>query len=74
MLESLGYDLAEFETIPRRYFYNSGLSLGGYLNIYYNDYENELALNTSNSRNYVFTGKGCTDLAQKIENDWDGLF
>ncbi|MRL88003.1 hypothetical protein GJI80_09055 [Lactococcus lactis subsp. cremoris] len=74
LLENLGYDLAEFETIPGRYFYNSGLTLGGYVNIYYNDYEKELARNTSNSRNYVFTGQGCTDLAQKIENNWVGLF
>ena len=29
LLENLGYDLAEFETIPGRYFYNSGLSLVG---------------------------------------------
>lgn len=74
LLENLGYNLAEFETIPGRYFYNSGLTLGGYVNIYYNDYEKDLARNTSNSRNYVFTGQGCTDLAQKINNDWVGLF
>ena len=72
--ESLGYDLAEFETIPGRYFYNSGLTLVGYVNIYYNDYEQELARNTYNSRNYVFTVKGCKDLAQNIEKDWVGLF
>ena len=29
LLESLRYYLAEFETIPGRYFYNSGLLLGG---------------------------------------------
>jgi phage replication initiation protein len=74
LLENLGYDLAEFETIPGRYFYNSGLTLGGYVNLYYNDYEKDLVRNTSNNRNYVFTGQGCTDLAQKINNDWVGLF
>ena len=26
------------------------------------------------SRNYVFTGQGCTDLGQKVNNDWVGLF
>ena len=30
LLESLGYDSAVFETIPGRYFYISGLTLGGY--------------------------------------------
>ena len=65
LLENLGYNLAEFEIIPGRYFYNSGLTLGGYVNLYYNDYEKDLVRNTSNSRNYVFTGQGCTDLAQK---------
>lgn len=74
LLENLGYDLAEFETIPGRYFYNSGLSLGGYVNLYYNDYEKDLARNTSHNRNYVFSGQGCTDLAQKINNDWAELF
>ena len=48
--------------------------MSGYVNIYYNDYEKEFARNTSNSRNYVFTGPGCTDLAQKIENDLVCLF
>lgn len=74
LLENLGYNLDEFEEVPGRYFYNSGLTLGGYLNIYFNDYEKELARNTSNSRNYVFTGQGCTDLAQKIDNNWIELF
>lgn len=74
LLENLGYDLDEFDTVPGRYFYNSGLTLGGYVNLYYNNYEMDLARNTSNSRNYVFTGQGCTDLAQKINNDWVGLF
>ena len=27
LLENLGYDLDEFEPIPGRYFYNSGLTL-----------------------------------------------
>ena len=58
MLESLGNDLAEFETIPVRYLYNSGLTLGGYVNNYYNNYEKELARNTSNSRNIVLRVQG----------------
>lgn len=74
LLKNLGYDLDEFEEIPGRYFYNSGLTLGGYVNVYYNDYNKLLARNTSRSRNYVFTGQGCTDLAQKIDNDWVSLF
>ena len=74
LLASLCYYYAAFETIPGRYFYNCGLTLGGYVNIYYNDYDKELARNTSNSRNYVVRDQGCTDLAQKIENDWVGMF
>lgn len=78
LLESLGYDLADFESIPGRYFYNSGLTLGGYVNIYYNIEDEEkdkiIHRNSSMSRNYVFTGQGCTDLGKKIDNDWVGLF
>ncbi|MDT2914829.1 replication initiation factor domain-containing protein [Lactococcus lactis] len=74
LLKNLGYVFADFEAIPGRYFYNSGLTLGGYVNVYYNNYDKDLARNTSHSRNYVFTGQGGTDLAQKIENDWVGLF
>lgn len=74
VLENLGYVLEEFEEISGRYFYNSGFTLGGYVNLFYNDYDKDLAKNTSHSRNYVFTGQGCTDLAQKIQNDWVGLF
>lgn len=74
LLENLGYDIAEFESIPGRYFYNSGLTLGGYVNIYYNDREKEISRNSSMSRNYVWTGQGCTDLAQKIDSDWVRFF
>lgn len=74
LLENLGYDVAEFEPIPGRYFYNAGVTRGGYVNVYFNDYSKELAKNTSNSRNYVFTGQGCTELAEKIENNWVQLF
>ena len=74
LLENLGYNLAEFEIIPGRYFYNSGLTLGGYVNLYYNDYEKDLARNTSNSRNYVFYWSRLHGLGAKINNDWVGLF
>lgn len=73
LLKILGYDVGEFEPVPGRYFYNSGVTLGGYVNVYYNDYSKEVARNTSRSRNYVFTGQGCTDLAQKIDNKWHML-
>lgn len=74
LLENLGYNVDEFEEIKGRYFYNSGLSLGGYVNIYFNDYSKDVATNTSCSRNYVFTGQGCTDLASKIDNNWIEFF
>lgn len=74
LIQLLNYDLNDFEEIPGRYFYNSGLSLGGYVNVYYNDFSKKLMKNTNPTRNYVFTGQGCTDLAQKIESDWNWLF
>ena len=63
LLENLGYKIKEFESIPGRYFYHSGLSLGGYVNVYYNDRKKDVHCNSSISRNYVWTGQGCTDLA-----------
>lgn len=74
LLENLGYKIKEFESIPGRYFYNSGLSLGGYVNVYYNDIKKDVHRNSSMSRNYVWTGQGCTDLAQKIDSDWNSFF
>ena len=44
LLENLGYDINDFETVPGRYFYNSGITLGRYVNIYYNDYEKDLTV------------------------------
>lgn len=74
LLENLGYNIAEFEEVPGRYFYNSGLTLDGYVNIYYNDREKLVSRNSSMTRNYIWTGQGCTDLAQKIDSDWSRLF
>lgn len=74
LLESLGYNVEEFQEIPGKYFYNSGLTLGGYVNIYYNDVKKDVYPNSSMSRNYVWTGQGCTDLAQKIDCNWNLFF
>ena len=35
LLQNLGYKFEDFEEVSPRYFYNSGLTLGRYLNIYY---------------------------------------
>lgn len=72
-LAELGYDVGMFEEIPGRYFYNTGLTLNGYVNIYYNDLDKSLIRNTQFSRNYVFTGQGSTDLAKKINSQWIDL-
>lgn len=59
LLESLGYDLADFESVNGRYFYNSGLTLGGYVNIYYNskDKKKEIHRNSSMSRKFLSVKK-----------------
>lgn len=38
-LEKIGYKLSDLETVAPRYFYNTGLSLGRYFNVYYDDEE-----------------------------------
>lgn len=74
ILELLGYHLADFEEVPGRYFYNSGATLGNYVNVYWNDPDKPRHKNSSRTMTVVFTGQGSTDLAQKWDNDWFSLF
>lgn len=67
ILDSWGYDLDLFEEIPGRYFYNSGLTIGYYFNIFYNDPAKEVSQNSSSSINFQLTGNGCTDLGYHLE-------
>lgn len=66
MLDYLGYDFAECEELSGRYFYNSGLTYGNYLNIYYDDYTKKVSKYSAKNVLYVWTGQGSTDLAQKL--------
>jgi phage replication initiation protein len=76
ILKILNYNIDDFEDIPGRYFYNSGLTLGRYVNVYFNDTNNEKKIfkNSSNTINFVFTGQGCTDLALRFDNNIYGIF
>lgn len=68
ILDSWGYDIDLFEQIPGRYFYNSGLTIGYYFNIFYNDPVKEVSKNSSSTINFQLTGNGCTDLGYHLEN------
>ena len=37
LLKILGYDLADFDEIPGRFFYNSGATYRNYVNVFLND-------------------------------------
>lgn len=74
LFEELGYDLGEFEETPGRYFYNSGLTFFRFVNVYWNDPNKKRHVNSSDTLTVVFTGQGCTDLAEKICSDWVSLF
>lgn len=74
ILGVLKYGVHDFEDIPGRYFYNSGLTLGRYVNIFYNDKEKPIFKNSSDTINFIFTGQGCTDLALKFNNDIYKIF
>lgn len=65
-LEKIGYKLSDLETVAPRYFYNTGLSLGRYFNVYYDD--ESKGLNKYSPRNIlvIWTGQGTTDLALKL--------
>lgn len=69
LLKKLNYDINEFDNVPGRYFYNSGLTLSGYVNIYYNDKSKEVYKNSSDTVNFVFTGQGCSDLYSRVSGN-----
>lgn len=62
-LLEIGYENDKFQEISGRYFYEKGLTLGNYLNIFFNECENPY---TKASVYFQFTGQGSTDLAQKL--------
>lgn len=73
-LDVLGYNVKDFEEIPARNFYNAGLTLGRYLNVYYNRPDLDKASYSSDTRNYIFTGQGCVSLYKKLEGNLDRLY
>ena len=74
LLKILGYDLAEFDEIPGRFFYNSGATYRNYVNIFWNDHEKPWHKNSSRTMTVVFTGQGSTELAEKWDTDWVSIF
>lgn len=68
----LGYDLSLFQETGGRYFYNCGLALGSYVNIYFNDPKRAGKVNQNNlSISFQFTGVGCTDIADRLEERYE---
>lgn len=70
----LNLDLTEFEEVPGRFLYNSGATFNGYVNVYWNDEEKPVHKNSSNTMTLQFTGQGCTDLAERFDNDFLAIF
>lgn len=71
ILRKLGYKLDDFEEIPGLNFYNSGISYGGgFVKVLFNDHDKPLQPGSHDSVDYIFTGVGCTDLSEKINNKW----
>lgn len=70
----LNLDLNEFEEAPGRFLYNSGATFNGYVNVYWNDEEKPVHKNSSNTMTVQFTGQGCTDLAERFDNDFLAIF
>lgn len=73
LIHALGYDLRDFEEATPRFFYNSAMTLGRYVNVYWNSPDKPLNKNASETMTIVFTGQGCTSLAEKWNLDWLGL-
>lgn len=67
ILDYLGYDRDLFKRMEHgRYFYNAGITLGNYLNIYFNEANDKLSENSPHSVSFQFTGVGTTDLADRL--------
>lgn len=65
-LTRLGYQEEDFEECAPRYFYNSGITLGRYLSIFYDDLTREVNQYSPKNVLFQFTGQGSTDLALKL--------
>ena len=74
VLKLLKYNLAEFDEVPGRWFYNSGATFRGYVNVFWNDPDKPLHENASRTMTVVFTGQGSTELAEKWSSDWTAIF
>ena len=66
MIDKFHYDINVFEKGKGRNFYNTGLTLGGYVNIYYNDVNEAVYGYSTNTANIVFTGQGMTDVVNRV--------
>ena len=67
MTEKFHYDINDFEKGKGRNFYNTGLTLGGCVNIYYNDITQAVYGYSTNTANIVFTGQGMTDVVNYLK-------
>ena len=75
LLKKLGYNVSDFKEILGKNFFNSGLSYGnGFIRLFFNDSSKPLQKGSTNDHQYLFSGVGCSDLHQKINGDWVGLF
>lgn len=74
LLKMLGYDLADFDEIPGRFFYNSGATYRNYVNVFWNDADKKIHKNSSKTMTVVFTGQGSTELAEKWDTNWVSIF
>jgi phage replication initiation protein len=74
VMEMLGYNLADFDEIPGRFFYNSGATYRNYVNVFWNDPDKPRHKNSSQTMTVVFTGQGSTELAEKWNTNWLGIF
>lgn len=78
-LTRLGYQEEDFEECAPRYFYNSGITLGRYLSIFYDDLTKEVNQYSPKNILFQFTGQGSTELALKLakyygSNDFEKIW
>lgn len=75
LLKKFGYDLSLFDEVSGKNFFNAGYSLcGGFVKLFYNSPNLPKQKGSSDLHDYIFTGVGCSDLAEKIGGKWLDLF
>lgn len=71
LLSQFGISEQEFEVCPPVNFFNSGLTIGGFIKILYNDVSKPIVSKSlTHVAQVIFTGQGCTYVYSKVKDNY----